>query len=212
VTPGRARLLRRRLVAGLVVIAPVSITALILWWIFQWLDGLLGRFLYPALGFTIPGLGLLLLLLILFLAGWATERAVGARLLQSWHAVLERFPLTSKLYGASHRIVRTVLGKDRSFFREVVCFEYPSPGRWAIGFVTAPVPGEVRTHIGDAVSVFVPTSPNPTSGFLIMVPAERVIRLSMSVEEGFTYILSAGAVTPDMQRVIPPPPIRHGPP
>jgi uncharacterized membrane protein len=188
---GAVRALRRHLIAGLVVIAPVGITAAVLWWLFQWLDGLLGRFLYPAIDAEIPGLGLLLLLVVLVTAGWLAERAVGARLIAGWNALLERVPLARRLYSASSRIVRTILG-------DVVLVEYPCPGRWSLGFVTARSPEELQARLNDeAVTVFIPTTPNPTTGFLVMVPRRDVVFMRMTTEEAFTYILSAGAVKPE---------------
>lgn len=191
-----ARGFRRHLIAGLVVIAPITVTAVVLWWIFERLDGLLGRFLYPVLGLEVPGLGLLLLVLILVSIGWAAERAIGARAVAWWHLLLERFPLTRRLYGASNRIVRTVFGEERGFLKEVVLFEYPSDGRWAVGFLTASGGSMRWSGLEDAVTVFVPTTPNPTTGWLVIVPRDRVVTMSMTVEEAFTYILSAGTVPP----------------
>jgi uncharacterized membrane protein len=208
--------LRRHLIAGLIVIAPVTATAFVLWWIFQLLDGLLGRFLYPFLGvlvgrdtIVIPGLGLLVLFLLLVGIGWAAERAIGSRVVLWWHETLERIPLTRRIYSAANRLVRTVFTDESRPFKQVVLIEYPAPGRWALGFLSAPVPQVMAPHIPDGVSVFVPTTPNPTSGFLTIVPRSSVIELDMSVDEAFTYILSAGAVRPEeMTRAVgvPPPP------
>ena len=195
---GTARALRRHLIAGLVVIAPVGITAAVLWWIFQRLDGLLGRFLYPVLPFPIPGLGLLLLLAGLVTVGWLAERAVGARLLAGWHSLLERVPLARRLYSASSRIVRTILGEEKRFFRDVVLVEYPGPGRWSLGFITARSPEELQSRAGEEmITVFIPTTPNPTTGFLVMVARRELVYVRMTTEEAFTYILSAGAVKPN---------------
>jgi uncharacterized membrane protein len=192
-----ARSLRRRLFAGLAVIAPVAITVYVLRWIFVWLDSLLGKFIYPHLPVLIPGLGLLVLLLILLTIGWLAERAVGRRIVNTWHTTLERFPLTRRLYTASHRIVRTVFGEDQRFFREVVMVEYPAPGRWSLGFITGGAPAIAEPHLEDGVTIFVPTTPNPTTGFLIMVPRSLVRPVSFTIEEAFTFILSAGGVQPD---------------
>jgi uncharacterized membrane protein len=197
------RVLRRRLIAGLIVIAPVTATLFVLWWIFQLLDGLLGRFLYPALERVVPwiellpGLGLLLLLLLLLAVGWIAEWAVGGRVLHWWHNLLERLPVTRRVYGAANRIVRTILSADSRPFNEVVLVEYPSAGRWSIGFLSARAPDLVQVHVPDAVSVFVPTTPNPTSGFVVIVPRALTVILPMTVDEAFTYILSAGSVRPD---------------
>ncbi|HSJ09555.1 MAG TPA: DUF502 domain-containing protein, partial [Longimicrobiales bacterium] len=166
--------IRRHLFAGLIVTAPVAATAFVLWWIFQVLDGVLGRFLYPFLGgllgreqVVIPGLGLLVLFLLLVGAGWTAERAIGSRVVLWWHDVLERIPLTRRIYGAAHRIVRTVFGEESRPFKRVVLIEYPSPGRFAIGFLSAPAPAAIQAHRPGTGSVFMPTTPNPTTGFLI---------------------------------------------
>jgi uncharacterized membrane protein len=196
--------IKRHLIAGLIVIAPVTATVVVLWWIFQLLDGLLGRFLYPALGavigrdpVVIPGLGLLVLFLMLVFIGWATQRAIGSRVLAWWHSMLESIPLTSRIYGAANRIVRTVFGEDTRPFKKVVLVEYPAPGRWAIGFLSSEAPPVMQEHVPGAVSVFVPTTPNPTSGFLAILPPHCVIELDMAVDAAFTFILSAGSVHPD---------------
>lgn len=195
------RALRRHLIAGLIVIAPVTATAFVLWWIFQLLDGLVGRFIYPALqrtfGWAPPGLGLLALVTLLLVVGWAAEFAVGSRVVGWWNGVLERIPLTRTIYGAANRIVRTILGEGSRPFKKVVLVEYPSDGRWSMGFLAASAPAAVQARIGDAVSVFIPTTPNPTSGFVVIVPASRVIELPLTVDQAFTFILSAGSVRPD---------------
>jgi len=197
------RALRRHLIAGLIVIAPVTVTAFVLWWIFQLLDGLLGRFLYPVLSrlfpwfAPIPGLGLLVLVALLVVVGWAAELAIGSRIVGWWNRLLERIPVTRKIYGAANRIVRTVLGEGSRPFNKVVMVEYPSPGRWSIGFLAARAPALIQEHVRDSVSVFIPTTPNPTSGWIVVVPRHGIIELAMTVDQAFTYILSAGSVTPD---------------
>jgi uncharacterized membrane protein len=195
---------RRHLIAGLIVIAPITATVIVLWWIFQLLDGLLGRFLYPALGalvgrdtFVIPGLGLLVLFVLLVGIGALAQRAIGGRVVAWWHGMLESFPLTRRIYTAANRIVRTVFGEESRPFKKVILIEYPSAGRWAIGFLSAAAPAAVRVHVPGAVSVFMPTTPNPTTGFLIIVPESYIRDVAMSVDEAFTYILSAGSVTPE---------------
>jgi uncharacterized membrane protein len=197
------RALKRRLIAGLVVIAPVTATGFVLWWIFQALDALLGQLIYPALRpfvpwiESLPGLGFIALFLLLIAVGWAAERAIGSRVVSWWHNLLERIPVTRRIYGAANRIVRTLFGKEGRPFNQVVLVEYPSDGRWAVGFLAASAPTSVREHVPDSVSVFVPTTPNPTSGWLVIVPRSRTIPLDMTIDEAFTYILSGGAVTPE---------------
>ena len=189
------------LIAGLIVIAPVGVTAFVLWWLFQLLDGVLGRFFAPFLPFHIPGLGLMALVVLLIGTGWVAERAVGGRLFRWTDRFFEAFPVTRGLYGASSRIVRTLFERERRPFREVVLFEYPSDGRWSVGFVAAQGPAFAREAAGeDVVTIFMPTTPNPTTGFLVLVPRNRVVPVAMSVEDAFTFILSVGTVSPERMR------------
>lgn len=207
------RSFRRHLLAGLVVIAPIGITAAVLWWLFQIVDGILGRMLNPYLPYPVPGLGLVALLLLLVIVGWATERTIGSRMVALWHGWLERIPLARRIYSASHRIVGTIFRGQTRPFTSVVLVEYPSDGRFAIGFLAGNAPDTMRQHVGEAVSVFVPTTPNPTSGWLVIVSREKVIPLAMTVDEAFTYILSAGSVRPDaLQPVGGIPPVGTPPP
>ena len=200
------RRFRRHLIAGLIVIAPITATVFVLWWIFQLLDGLLGRFLYPTLSRwapwidRLPGLGLIALIALLVIVGWLAERTIGSRIVASWHALLERFPLTRRIYGAAHSIVRTVFGQEKRPFNKVVLVEFPAEGRWSIGFLAASAPAMVQEHVPGSVSVFVPTTPNPTTGYLIMVTRDKVVELDMTIDQAFTMILSAGAVTPESGR------------
>ena len=204
---------RRRLIAGLVVIAPLGVTLYILWWLFNTLDGILGRSLYQLLGFTIPGLGLILLLGLLFIVGWTAEATVGSRVLDWWHELLDRVPLVSRLYGATRRIVGSVFGSgDTRFFRSAVLFEYPSPGQWSLGFETGRAPKILEDRVEQGITIFLPTAPNPVTGFLIIVPESRVLRLPVTIEEGFTFVFSAGAVPPTGPRGKEPPPGSDVPP
>ena len=191
------RTLKRRLVAGLVVIAPIAVTAFVLWQLFRWLDSLVGRWIYLAIGRHIPGLGLVALFLLLLSVGWATERAVGARLLNAWHLLLARIPLISRVYSAANRIFRTTLGGADRPFREVVLVESLVPGRWSIGFVTASAPPSVQSTIPNAVTVFIPRAPNLYTGELVIVARENAIVLPLTPEEAFTFFLSAGSVSPE---------------
>jgi uncharacterized membrane protein len=195
--------LQRRLIAGLVVIAPITATVWVLVWIFRLLDNLLGRFIVPFLQqflpwrIPLPGLGLLVLFLLLLAVGWIAERAIGSRIVTAWHRLLERIPITRRIYSAANRIVHTVFGKDKRPFKVVVLVEFPSAGRWSVGFMAAEAPMFAKPHIPDAVSVFIPTTPNPTTGFLVMLPRAQVIPVKLSMDEAFTFILSAGAASPD---------------
>lgn len=206
--PKWRRTLQRRLIAGLIVIAPLTATIWVLRWIFLMLDGIIGESIYRALGlaigeerFVVPGLGLIALVLLLLGTGWLAERAIGSRLIAWWNDLLERLPVVRRIYGTSNRIVRSVFGNEARPFSTVVIVEWPSPGRWSVGFLTGEAPAVVGALGGDLVSVFVPTTPNPTTGFLVMMERERVHQVRMTVDEAFTFILSAGSVRPDVVAV-----------
>lgn len=194
------QLIRRYLLTGVVVIAPIGLTAFVLWWIFTRLDAILGR-IFNVIGIRIPGLGLVVLVLIVIGVGWAAQQAVGRELITIGRNWLKRFPLTRTVYGAASQIVEQIIGEDRRFFKSCVLVEYPRPGCWAVGFLTSEAAGEISDAASeDSVAVFLPTTPNPTSGFLAFLPRSQVRRLDMTVEEGFKLVVSAGAVTPELMR------------
>ena len=189
--------LRRYLVLGLIVIAPLGVTAFVLRWLFERIDVIIGRYLPPIAGTRWPGLGIAALVVLLLIVGWISDRTLGRRVLDRWNNMLSRVPLVRRLYGASSRVVQSVLDRDENLFRYCALIEYPDPGSWALAFATARAPAEVERELGSrAVSLFLPTVPNPTSGYLLILPEERVHRLEMSVEDGFRMILSVGAAVP----------------
>lgn len=190
------RTLRRYLLEGLAVIGPVGVSIWVLAWLFTHLDPILGRYLVPVVGRPTPGVGLLALLVLLLLAGWLTERALGARLLAAWDSFMTRVPVVREIYGGSRRILKTVLGEGRVAFKEVVAFRWPDDRRWTVGFVTGSPPQAVREHVGeDSVTVYMPTAPNPASGYLIMMDRSDLVPLDVTVEQAFTFVLSAGSVS-----------------
>lgn len=192
-----ARRLRRYFLVGLIVIAPVGLTVFVLRWIFNSIDAILGEPLQRALGFRIPGVGFLLLVLFLIVVGWVVHRAAGRQLLQWWNQALSRFPLTGRLYNAISQIIQSVLGDQRKLFRRTVLIPYPTEGLWAVAFLTNEDAPVVSKLVGEpCVNVFMPTTPNPTTGFMIVVPRAKVIDTTISIEEAMKLILSAGALSP----------------
>lgn len=190
--------LRRYLVTGLIVIAPIGVTVFVLTWLFERLDPIIGRHIPPVAGFQLPGLGLLTLFGLLVFVGWISQKAIGRRALRWWNALATRLPVVRRLYSASSHVFEAVLRHNQKIFRHCALIEYPSPGLHTLVFETAGAPAEVENLVGEpVVSVFLPTVPNPTSGFLLMVPRSRVRRLDMTVEDGFKMILSAGMAIPD---------------
>lgn len=194
--------LRRYLLTGVAVSAPVGVTVFVLYWIFVRLDAILGRIFASVLGTRIPGMGLMALFLLLIGVGWVAQQAVGTRLVSMTKRWLSRFPLTRTVYSAANGIIESLVVEKERFFRGCVLIEYPKPGTWALGFRTSNADPEMNELTAeDLVSIFVPTSPNPTSGVLVFVPRREVKTLSMSVEEGFKLVLSGGVVLPDRKEV-----------
>ncbi len=177
---------------------PVAATLWVLWWLFTRLDGILGQALTPMIGRSIPGLGLVVLIATLLFIGWLAERALGRRMTQLWESLVARVPVARPVYRASRRMLLSLLGQEsRSFQRAVLC-EYPTPGTWSIAFVTGDVPEELAEEVGhDGVTVFLPTAPNPMSGFLLVVPPEKIRTLDVPVESAFTFVVSMGSVAMD---------------
>lgn len=188
--------MRRYLITGLIVIAPIGVTVFVLSWLFQRLDPILGRFLPDIAGRQIPGLGLAALVLILIVVGWFSQRTIGRRALLTWNRLLERVPFARRVHSASAQIFSSVLEREK-LFQHCALIEFPQPGSWALVFETADAPDEIQVSVGEpSVSVFLPTAPNPTSGYLLILPRSRVRRLQMSVEDGLKLVLSAGVARP----------------
>jgi uncharacterized membrane protein len=192
-----ARRLRRYFLVGLVVLAPVGLTIFVLRWLFETIDDILGDPIQVALGVRIPGLGFLLLALVVVLVGWVVHLAAGRQLLHWWNQALVRFPLTGRIYNAISQIVQSVVGHQHRLFRRTVLIPYPTDGAWAIAFVTNEDAPAMSKLVGEpCVNVFMPTTPNPTTGFMMVIPKRRVIETQISIEDAMKLILSGGAVSP----------------
>jgi len=198
--------LRTYLVTGLLIWVPVGITALLLSVMVDVVDRALLFLPEPyrpssLLGFNIPGLGLLLVLSILFLTGLLAANFFGRKLVQIWESLLHRIPFVRSVYSASKTFAEVVLMDNAESFKEVLLIEYPRKGLYSLCFQTSRNLGEIQARTGDEViCVFVPTTPNPTSGFLIMVPRKDVVRLDMEVEEAVKMVVSLGVVVPKWPR------------
>ena len=218
IKPSLLRRLRAYLFAGIVVTAPVSITFLIVWQILDFLDTTASRLIPdrydPAnyLPFGVPGIGIILMLAILTFIGWFAAGFVGRSLMRTGERVLDAMPVVRSIYGALKQIFETVLAESSRSFREVVLIEWPRRGVWVIGFVTGPTKGEIASRFdGEFVNVFVPTTPNPTSGFLVFVPTRDIIHLDMPVEDGVKLVISGGIVAPPVSGTTPAGPIAAQP-
>jgi uncharacterized membrane protein len=192
------RRLRQYAAVGLVVLTPVGVTIFVLSWALGTVDAILGQPIRETLGLRIPGLGIAILAILVLLVGWAVHYAVGRRLVESWNSALSRFPLTRRVYNAGSQIVQATLSGDRRMFSRAVLVPFPNDGSWAIGFVTNEQTPLCSAAVGTAcLTVFVPTTFSvPPSGYLLVVPDERVRPLDISVDEAFKFVVSAGAVRP----------------
>ena len=203
--------MRRYLIAGLLVWVPLGITIWVLVFLINTLDKtllLLPESARPeaVFGFHIPGLGVVLFFAILLLTGAIAANFFGARLIVIWESVVGRIPFVKSIYSSVKQVSDTLLSEKGNAFRKALLVEYPAPGSWTIAFMTGTPAPEVAEYLdGDHVSVYVPTTPNPTSGYFLMLPRERIHELDMTVDEALKYIISMGVVAPKPHHV---PPLR----
>lgn len=190
-------------IAGLLVVVPITITLYFAFFVVTSIDGWVAG-LVPAqynpnnyLPFSIPGLGLIAVFMALVVIGFFAANFFGRFLIRISEYLLDRVPVVKTIYGAIKQIMETVLANQSEAFREAVLLEYPRKGCWSIGFLTGTTSGEVQAVTKDKmINVFVPTTPNPTSGFLLFVPEKDIYRLHMTVEEALKMVVSGGIVTP----------------
>ncbi len=195
--------MKKYLIAGLLVWAPLGITIWVLDLLFSTMDQTL--LLLPEtwrpekwLGIRIPGLGVLLSLLVIFLTGVFAANVIGERLIRFWEGLLARIPVVKSIYYSVKQVSDTLFSSKGVAFRKALLIQYPRQGAWTIAFLTGKPGGDVANHLsGDYVSVYVPTTPNPTSGFFLMVPRGDVVELEMSVDAALKYIISMGVVAPE---------------
>ena len=189
--------LRTIIVAGLLVWLPLGATIFVLKLLIDLFSNL-DSWMSDQLGFTIPGIGILLALLMLLATGLIAANYFGKRFVDFWESLLERIPLVRNIYSAVKRFVEIVLSDSTQSFSRVLLIEYPRKGLYSLSFQTSQDLGEIQDRTGDdVVCVFVPTTPNPTSGLILMVPEKDVIELDMNVEDALKMVISLGVVVPD---------------
>jgi uncharacterized membrane protein len=191
---------RRYYVAGILVLAPTALTLWVVWGLFKFFDDILGGQL-RARGISVLGLGFVLLNALLLVLGFLATNFLGKRLFALWDRLMHRVPLINKIYATLRQIAELLLGPSRvGSFGRVAIVEFPSPGTWGLGFVTSTTPGEAGARTGKKLcSLFVPSAVNPTTGFLLVVPEEKVTYLDMTPEQAMKMIVSAGALVPPMR-------------
>lgn len=194
--------LKQIFLTGLAVTIPIGLTLYILFFLIDIMDGLLKVIpikYHPdtLIGTHIPGLGIIVTLALVFICGLVTTSYVGYKIVRSGEDLVDRIPFVRSLYKAIKQISDNMFMDQRKSFKKVVLVEFPRKGIYTIGFVTG-VPGlEVQKKTGqNSISVFIPTTPNPTSGYLVIVPEEELVQMDMSVEEALTFIISVGIITP----------------
>jgi uncharacterized membrane protein len=209
---------KKYLLAGLLVWLPLAITV----WVLSWLLGAMNGVFEAVLGATqtvlpvsahanierlrqIPGLGIALLIFGLLLTGMFAANMFGQFWLRQWDRLMGKIPIVKSIYNSVKQVSDTLFSTNGNAFREAVLVQYPRPGSWTIAFVTGKPGGEVATHLPDEyVSVYVPTTPNPTSGFFLIMPRADVVDLAMSVDEALKYVISMGVVAPAVPALVRP--------
>lgn len=204
--PGLFASLRASFLTGLVVIAPVGLTIWLIWSIIGWIDGvvlpLVPYTFQPEkyIGINLRGIGVIIFLLFTIVVGWIAKGLIGRSLIRFAESIVLGVPVVRSIYSGVKQIAETVFAQSERSFEKACLFEYPRKGIWAIGFISTTAKGEVARSAavsGDLVSIFVPTTPNPTSGFLLFFPREDIIELEMSVEDAAKLVISAGLVYPN---------------
>ena len=193
--PGAAKVIRRYLFTGLLVLLPVVVTAFVLWRLFFALDRILGGLVETYIGRPLPGVGLVALVALIMGIGAVASNILGSRAIRFSERLVTRVPLIGWIYATTKQLFSTILEERSESFRKVVLVSYPTKGTYSVAFLTSESPESVEGGLGKGfVTVFLPTTPNPTSGFLLIVPADEVIPLDMTVDEGLKLVISAGAL------------------
>ena len=198
----RGQLIKRYFITGLLIWVPLVITGWVLSLIVSTLDQslrLLPTSIHPQtlLGFAVPGAGAVLTLVMILLTGLLAANFIGQKLVVWWEKLLARIPVVNSVYNSVKQVSDTLFSPNGNAFRKALLVHYPREGSWTVAFLTGAPGGDIVNHLqGEHVSVYVPTTPNPTSGFFLMMSAKDVVELDMTVDEALKYIISMGVVAP----------------
>jgi len=198
--------LRNYFISGLLFWIPLALSVLLIKFFLEIVNNLVPTRLLPEsllnLDTTIPGSGIVFVILVILITGAVVTNILGRKLLDLWERALNKIPGFRNIYNALKKISSTVLNTSSESFRKAFLIQYPSKGIWVIAFQSGDYKGEVESIIGkDVINLFVPTTPNPTSGFFVMIPKKDAVELQMSVEEAFKLVISAGVVTPENLKI-----------
>ena len=198
--------LRNYFISGLLFWIPLALSVLLIKFFLEIVNNLVPTRLLPEsllnLDTTIPGSGIVLVILVILITGALVTNILGRKLLDLWERALNKIPGFRNIYNALKKISSTVLNTSSESFRKAFLIQYPSKGIWVIAFQSGDYKGEVESIIGkDVINLFVPTTPNPTSGFFVMIPKKDAVELQMGVEEAFKLVISAGVVTPENLKI-----------
>lgn len=190
--------IKQLFINGLFAILPIVVTIYVLYLVISFLDNILGGFVELIIGKSIPGVGLVASIGLIIFMGFIVTNYLGSKLIKLGEKLLEKIPIISNIYFGVKQIINAFSIQGKEMFNKVVLVEYPRKGTYALGFITGECKGEVQDRTSaELINVFIPTTPNPTSGMLILVPNEEIIYLDMTVEEGLKLIVSAGIVVPE---------------
>lgn len=219
--PGFIARLRNSFLTGIIVIAPVGLTVWLIWTVIGWVDSFVWPFVpdayHPAeilnrwfelegenrIEVNVRGLGVVVFLIFTILVGWIAKGLIGRSMINFGESLVDRTPVVRSIYSGIKQLAETVFAQSERSFEKACLIQYPRKGIWAIGFISTLAKGEVAEkaeNMGDLISVFVPTTPNPTSGFLLFFPREDVIELDMSIEDAAKLVISAGLVYPNGEK------------
>lgn len=206
--PGLFARARGNFLAGLVVIAPIGMTIWLIWSVVGWIDGWVLPFVpynyrpEQYVGINLRGVGVVFFLLFTMVIGWMAKGLLGRSLLRFGESIVDRMPVVRSIYNGLKQIAETVFSQRETSFEKACLVEYPRRGIWAIAFISTPAKGEIDRGIPvdeEIMSIFLPTTPNPTSGFLLFLPKSDVVELDMSVEDAAKLVISAGLVYPNKE-------------
>jgi len=188
---------------GLLTILPLAVTIYVFYLVFNFLDNLVGDIIKALFNYRVPGIGFAAGILLIMLVGFVASNIIGSRLINFSDSIMQRLPLAKGIYSGSKQIIDAFTLQGKNAFQKVVLIEYPRKGLFVLGFVTGSSRGEIQSKTQEeTLNIFVPTTPNPTSGMLILAPRHEVIELSMTVDQGMKVIISGGLYSPSEDQII----------